>query len=143
MVIQTVGGKSLKASDVSVSFAWFTGGLQPTAAPAGVSAALRQRNGGPVLDIEVAPSATPGRDYYARVAVSYKGHTHWAWYYLAVQPPMGNSKNISEYVYTLGYANFQITEITSNQIKGRAISGLLKPGDVISGRQPRLIPWNE
>jgi hypothetical protein len=143
MVIQRVDGQSLAADDVGVSFAWFTGALQPTGAPTGISAALNQRNGAPVLDIGVAPNATPGRDYYLRIAVNYGGHTHWAWYYIAVQPQLGNSRNISEYVYTLGYANFLITDITANQIKGRAISGLLKPGDVITGRQPRLIPWNE
>ena len=143
MRIETVAGTTLNTSAVSTSIAWFTGAMQPTGAPSGISAAVAEGNSGPTLEVGVAPNATTGKDYYLRIAVSYKGRTHWAWYYLAVQPPLGNSKNISEYVYTLGYANFIITDISSNQIAGRAISGLLKPGDVIAGRQPRLIPWVE
>ena len=54
---------------------------------------------------------------------------------------MSNSSSMQQYVYSLGYANFIITEIGSNSIKGRAVSGLLDPEDMIAGLQPRLIPW--
>ncbi len=93
--------------------------------------------------ISVAPSATGGRSYYVRFPISYGGKTHWLWYYLAIKPPTSNSNSLNQYVYSLGYANFVITDIRSNVIRGRAVSGLLRPGDVIAGMQPRLVPWEE
>lgn len=75
--------------------------------------------------------------------MSHNGRTQWLWYYVRVRLPVSNSNNVTQYVYTLGYASFRITEINSNNIKGRAVSGLLKPGDVIAGMQPRLVPWEE
>jgi hypothetical protein len=143
MVFETVSGTLLDRGDVSVSFDWFTGSLNPTGAPGGISAAVNDVNGSPTLQIGVGPNATSGRDYYVRIAVTHGGKTQWVWYYLAVQPPMSNSRNISEYVYTLGYAMFRITDISSNSIEGEAVSGLLKPGELIAGRLPRLVPWTE
>jgi hypothetical protein len=39
------------------------------------------------------------------------------------------------------YAEFKITDISNNYVKGQAVSGLLKPGDLKTGFQPRLLPW--
>ena len=63
------------------------------------------------------------------------------WYYIAVRTPLSNASGIGQYVYALGYANYKITEIGSNYIKGQAISGLMRdPEEIISGFQPRLLP---
>ena len=150
MVLATVGGTNLTASDVTFAYDWFsytrtTNTIAPTSDPSDITAAVNYRNGGPILDLSVGTHAATSKAYYLRIQVTDK-HTHkshWVWYFLAVQPPISNSHGIDQYVYTLGYANFRITEIGSNYIKGAAISGLLKPGDMIAGLEARLVPWEE
>ncbi|HMQ30631.1 MAG TPA: pilus assembly protein TadG-related protein [Chloroflexaceae bacterium] len=135
----------LKVSNVNWSIKWFQGDMNQTLMqPTGITAALVDTRTGPKLQIRVGANATPNRNYYLRVQITNSfGKTQWLWYYLTIKPNQNNSKNVSEYVYALGYANFIITAIDSNQIRGRAISGLLAPGDVLGGMQPRLIPWND
>jgi len=91
------------------------------------------------LDIDVSDTATENKEYYLRVGVTKSGVTRWAWYYINVIPAISNS--INNYVYVLGYAEFKITDISVNYMKGQAVSGLLKSGDLKSGFQPRLLPW--
>jgi hypothetical protein len=94
------------------------------------------------LTIDTSNTATTGKEYYIRIPLTYGSYTHYAWYYIAVRTPLSNASGIGQYVYALGYSNYKITSITSNTIKGRAISGLLRdPSDIISGFQPRLLPW--
>ncbi len=148
--IQRRDGTLLQAnsSGVAVGAAtWFAADEQSEAvsllggAPSGISAAINVRSGKNYIDINLAPTAAAGKSYYVRFPISYGGKTQWLWYYLAVKPPLSSSSSLKQYVYSLGYANFIITEIGSNSIKGRAISGLLDPEDMIAGLQPRLIPW--
>jgi hypothetical protein len=94
------------------------------------------------LTIDTSSTATAGKEYYIRIPLTYGSFTHYVWYYIAVRTPMSNASGIGQYVYALGYSNYKITSITSNTIKGRAISGLLRdPSNIISGFQPRLRPW--
>jgi hypothetical protein len=94
------------------------------------------------LTIDTSNTATTGREYYIRIPLTYGSFTHYVWYYIAVRTPLSNASGIGQYVYALGYANYEITEIGSNYIKGRAISGLMRdPSEIISGFQPRLLPW--
>jgi hypothetical protein len=149
-VIRTVGGTNLKVGSGGVStgaITWFSVDeaseaiSQLSSAPGGIDAQFRARNGSNFLDVDVTTAAEEGKSYYLRIPVTYNGATRWAWYYLAIMQDTSNSNTLDQYVYTLGYANFVITEIKSNEIYGRAISGLLKPGDVLTGMQPRLVPW--
>lgn len=149
-IIRTVGGTNLRVGSGGVStgtITWFDVDeasetiTQRAAPPGGISAQFRARNGSNFLDVDVTTAAAEGRAYYLRIPVTYNGATRWAWYYLAIMHNTSNSNTLNQYVYTLGYANFVITRITSNEIYGRAISGLLAPGDVLTGMQPRLIPW--
>jgi Flp pilus assembly protein TadG len=95
-----------------------------------------------LLSIDASSSAETGKEYYIRIPLTYGSFTQYAWYYIAVRPPLSNASGIGQFVYALGYANFKITEIGSNYIKARAISGLLRrPADIIAGFQPRLQPW--
>jgi hypothetical protein len=51
----------------------------------------------------------------------------------------------SDYVDVIGFAVFEVTEITSNRFRGRAITGLYAdPNDLAlrAAQRPRLIPWN-
>lgn len=51
----------------------------------------------------------------------------------------------SEYVDVLGFAVFEITDISSNSFSGRAITGVYAdPNDLAlrAAQRPRLIPWN-
>ena len=148
--IQRRDGTLLRANSSGVAVGaptWFTVDEQSEAvgmlggAPSGISAAINVRSGTNYIDINLAPTAATGKSYYVRFPISYGGKTQWLWYYLAVKPAMSNSSSMQQYVYSLGYANFIITEIGSNSIKGRAVSGLLDPEDMIAGLQPRLIPW--
>jgi hypothetical protein len=91
------------------------------------------------LEIEVSDTATENNEYYLRINVTNGGVTRWAWYYINVIPAISNS--IKNYVYVLGYAEFKITEISNNYVKGQAVSGLLKASDLKTGFQPRLQPW--
>jgi hypothetical protein len=91
------------------------------------------------LDIDVSDTATENKEYYLRITVTKSGVTRWAWYYINVIPAISNS--INNYVYVLGYAEFKITDISSNYVKGQAVSGLLKPSERKGGLQPRLLPW--
>lgn len=154
MVIRTVlNNQDLGNNAVDFAFDWFSYDRtsnsisdDPISPPSNVNAEVVYRNGGPVLDINVGTSAATSKSYYLRIKVMEQGNHdkfHWAWYFLAIKPPMSNSHGIDQYVYTLGYANFKITSIGSNYIKGRAISGLLKPGDKIAGLVARLVPWEE
>jgi Flp pilus assembly protein TadG len=94
------------------------------------------------LTIDTSNTAATGREYYIRIPLTYGSFTHYVWYYIAVRTPLSNASGIGQYVYALGYANYKITEIGSNYIKGRAISGLMRdPSEIISGFQPRLLPW--
>jgi hypothetical protein len=91
------------------------------------------------LKINVSDTATENNEYYLRINVTNGTVTRSAWYYINVIPAISNS--IKNYVYVLGYAEFKITEITNNYVKGQAVSGLLKPSDLKTGFQPRLLPW--
>jgi Flp pilus assembly protein TadG len=94
------------------------------------------------LTVDTSNSATAGKEYYIRIPLTYGSFTHYVWYYIAVRTPLSNASGIGQYVYALGYSNYKITSITSNTITGRAISGLLRdPSEIISGFQPRLLPW--
>jgi Flp pilus assembly protein TadG len=94
------------------------------------------------LTIDTSSTATTGKEYYIRIPLTYGSFTHYAWYYIAVRTPLSNASGIGKFVYALGYTNYKITEIGSNYIKGRAISGLMgDPTEIISGFQPRLLPW--
>jgi hypothetical protein len=51
----------------------------------------------------------------------------------------------SEYVDVIGFAVFEITDVTSNSFSGRAITGIYAdPNDLAlrAAQRPRLIPWN-
>jgi Putative Flp pilus-assembly TadE/G-like len=109
----------------------------------GVTAKLSKSGGGNKLDIDVANTASTGKEYYVRFTISSGTYTHYAWYYIAVRPPLNNSKSITEYVYALGYARFKITYVDSNTIKGKAVSGLLNPSEDSPGLNPRLIAWEQ
>jgi hypothetical protein len=130
---------------------WFTTGLNSTCSGStsnssacnGVTVTLDKSGGGNKLDIDVSNSASTGKEYYVRFTISYSGYSHYAWYYIAVRPALNNSKSITEYVYALGYARFEITYVDSNTIKGKAVSGLLDPSTDASGLRPRLIPWEQ
>jgi Flp pilus assembly protein TadG len=92
------------------------------------------------LQIDVSDTATENKEYYLRINVtSGAGVTRSAWYYINVIPAISNS--IKNYVYVLGYAEFKITEISNNYVKGQAVSGLLKPTELKTGFQPRIQPW--
>jgi Flp pilus assembly protein TadG len=91
------------------------------------------------LKIDVSDTATENEEFYLRINVTSGGVTRSAWYYINVIPAISNS--IKNYVYILGYGEFKITEITNNYVKGQAVSGLLKPSDLKTGFQPRLLPW--
>lgn len=91
------------------------------------------------LNIDVSDTATENKEYYLRINVTNGGVTRWAWYYINVIPAISNS--IKNYVYVLGYAEFKITDIANNYVKGQAVSGLLKPSELKTGFQPRLLPW--
>ena len=98
------------------------------------------------LTIDTSNTADTGREYYIRIPLSYtasgKTYTHYVWYYISVRTPLSSASGIGKFVYALGYANFVITDIDSNNIWGRAISGLARdPSELISGLQPRLVPW--
>jgi hypothetical protein len=50
-----------------------------------------------------------------------------------------------EYVDIIGFTVFEVTDITSNDIYGRAVSGIYAdPNDTNLRRaqRPRLVPWN-
>jgi hypothetical protein len=91
------------------------------------------------LNIDVSNTATENKEYYLRINVTNGVVMRSAWYYINVIPAISNS--IKNYVYVLGYAEFKITEISNNYVKGQAVSGLLKPSDLKTGFQPRLLPW--
>jgi Flp pilus assembly protein TadG len=153
--LRTVGGQDLRFNSSGVSVGqiqWFdinditeqmtarTGanGGQPNNINATLVVDNQNRN---LLNITIQPTAELGRSYYLRIPVTYNGRTHWAWYYMAIRPATSPSNTVNNFVYALGYANFVITEIRSNAIYGRAVSGLLMPGDIMAGMVPRLVPW--
>jgi hypothetical protein len=141
----TLGGSgpSVDATD------WFSPGnltskvCSNTTTCNGVTTKLSKSGGGNKLDIDVANTASTGKEYYVRFTISSGTYTHYAWYYIAVRPPLNNSKSITEYVYALGYARFKITYVDSNTIRGRAVSGLLNPSEDSPGLNPRLITWEQ
>jgi Flp pilus assembly protein TadG len=125
-------------SDLSSALCSSTGN---TSTCNGVTVKLAKSGAKNQLDIEVASSASTGKEYYLRFTLSSGSYTHYAWYYIAVRPPLNNSKSLTEYVYALGYTKFLITYTDSNTIKGRAISGLLDPKKDAPGLRPRLVGW--
>lgn len=145
--IETKGGTSLYLDnpDVDASLQWFSADLSPIGAPADITASVARQGSKNELTIDVGANAQTGKEYYLRIGIEYtqsgETYTHWAWYYVQVRAPLNNSSSISQFVYALGYATFEITEINSNSIKGRAISGLLRPEEITAGLQPRLVPW--
>src|SRR5205085_12224243 len=138
--IKTVGGTDLLVGSggVASGFDWFSTDLAPIAPPAGIDVSLDKSGGQNKFKVSVGNSAATGQEYYVRITITKGSYTHYAWYYVQVRPPLNNSSSISQYVYALGYANFKITYIDSNTIKGQAVSGLLKPEDVKIGPVPRL-----
>lgn len=140
-------GATIRANQVTASFQWFNSSLSPIAQPGGLTPQLRQQGQRDYLEIDVASTVATNVSYYLRTAVTFNGRTHWMWYYLHIQDPLNSS--IDSYVHTIGYANFRITQITSNSIWGEAISGLLLPtsysdlsSGVVAGMTPRLLPWD-
>jgi hypothetical protein len=99
-----------------------------------------------MLNLNIANNAITGREYYLKIPFTYtKGgetYRHYLWYYVQVRARLNNSQSVNDFVYALGYANFQITYIDTNTIRGRAVSGLLRPEQLTMGMQPRLLPWN-
>lgn len=141
--IKTVGGTDLfvNSAGVASSFDWFSTDLAPISPPAGIDVSLDKSGGQNKFKVSIGNSAATGQEYYVRITIAKGSYTHYAWYYVQVRPPLNNSSSVSQYVYVLGYANFKITYIDSNTIKGQAVSGLLKPEDVKAGLTPRLVPW--
>jgi hypothetical protein len=108
----------------------------------GVSVAVARSSGRDMVSIDASNSATTGKSYYLRIPLTYGSFTHHVWYYFSVRPALSNASGIDQFVYALGYATFNITYSDSNDIRGRAVSGLMRePEDIISGFQPRLLPW--
>jgi hypothetical protein len=113
----------------------------------GVTLNVSKQGSSNKLSIDVSNAATTDQEYLVRIPLNYqpstKTYTHYVWYRISVRTPSSNAASIDKYVYALGYANFKITEIGSNYIKGRAVSGLKNsPEELISGFQPRLVPWD-
>jgi hypothetical protein len=138
----TVGGGGPSIGTIQ----WFnpantTSSIGTGATHNGVTVSVTKSGGNNNLNIDVSNSALTGKEYYVRIPVTYGSYTHYAWYYIAVRPPLGNSSSISEYVFALGYARFYITYVDSNTIKGEAVSGLLNPEETPAGFRPRLLPW--
>ena len=58
---------------------------------------------------------------------------------------MAATSGPSEYVDVIGFAVFEITDVSSNSFSGRAITGIYAdPNDLALrvAQRPRLIPWN-
>jgi hypothetical protein len=58
---------------------------------------------------------------------------------------VATASSSGEYVDIIGFANFEITDISSNDISGRAISGVEADGGdgtLRRAQQARLVPWN-
>jgi Flp pilus assembly protein TadG len=109
----------------------------------GVSVTVDHSGSRDMVSIDASNSATTGKSYYLRIPLTYGGFTHHVWYYFSVRPELSNASGIDQFVYALGYATFKITYSDSNDIRGRAVSGLMRePEDIISGFQPRLVAWD-
>ncbi len=77
----------------------------------------------PVLRIKVPAGTTPGQ--YA-VDVQWNSPiTHSTRYYVTVADPV--SPSVKQWVVVLCYARFKITEISTNGVKAKAISGCIDP----------------
>ncbi|MBK9710492.1 MAG: hypothetical protein IPO81_04020 [Kouleothrix sp.] len=108
----------------------------------GVTVGVSKQGSKNLLSVSTTNSAVTGKEYYLRIQLSYSGFKHYVWYYVSVRTQLSNASGISQFVYALGYANFKITDIGSNYIKGRAVSDLkLTPSEIVSGFQPRLLAW--
>jgi hypothetical protein len=108
----------------------------------GVNVTVARSSGRDMVSIDASNTATTGKSYYLRIPLTYGGFTHHVWYYFAVRPELSNASSIDQFVYALGYATFRITYADSNDVRGVAVSGLMRePEDIISGFQPRLIAW--
>jgi len=167
-IIQTVGGTNLIKGDagLSSSFNWFKIGDDPTNAltnlstpPTGLKADLIKRKVGGIwknfVEVELDNTAEVAKRYYLRVNVSYDPpgptppRTHWAWYYIEVPDPLNSS--IDSFVYTLGYATFEVSNINPNNgnvdvntVWGRAVTGLILDSEELkTGMLPRLVPWEQ
>lgn len=143
----TSGGNAVSVDPIQ----WYAPGNIATAISTGNSyngvqvSVTTQGNGSnkkTMLNFNIQNNALTGREYYVKVPFSYNGYQHSLWYYVQVRAPLNNSQSINQFVYALGYANFEITAIDSNSIRGRAVSGLLQPDQVKMGMQPRLLPWD-
>jgi hypothetical protein len=58
---------------------------------------------------------------------------------------VATASSSGEYVDIIGFANFEITDISSNDISGRAVSGVeadAGDGTLRRAQQARLVPWN-
>jgi Flp pilus assembly protein TadG len=153
LAIETVDGNSVTVDKLDSGypqFDWFDtskSSLGSGATKDCVTVELNKQGQRNNLDISIADESScsapnNNKEYYLRISLKYKGETHYAWYYIKVQPPLSNSSSINSYVYILGYAEFQITDIQNNYIKAQAVSGLLtREEDLTSGLQPRLLPW--
>jgi hypothetical protein len=108
----------------------------------GVNVVVDHSGSRDMVTISASNSATTGKSYYLRVPLTYGGFTHHVWYYFAVRPALSNASGIDQFVYALGYTTFKITYSDSNDVRGRAVSGLARePEEIISGFQPRLVAW--
>ncbi|HWQ13405.1 MAG TPA: TadE/TadG family type IV pilus assembly protein [Roseiflexaceae bacterium] len=149
--VETVGGTRLNARDLAPVFQWFDAtSMAPIGAPSDITTEITNAGGGGGggnrIKIRVGRNAVVNKEYYLRTqlsrTVSGSTYTHWVWYYVQVRVPVSASDStLKNFVYALGYANFEVTYIDANTIRGRAVSGLLTPEEVMRGLQPRLIPW--
>ena len=132
---EKASGSTISLTSGDVSFSWFNAATMTSTTASGVTASYSKNK----IDLAVSNAAAVNQEYYLRVQVKNGSDIRWAWYYVNVRPAI--SPSINDYVIALGYANFRITDITSNSISGVAISGLLNNGQVKAGMQPRLLPW--
>lgn len=112
----------------------------------GITATASHSGQKPTLKITVDPATVAVGEYDIDYQVSTKGGTHSTRYHLRIEESLNAS--IDSWIVNLCYANFRITTVlndgnTPNMIKGRAVSGCLKPGEITGGLTSRLLPWNQ
>jgi hypothetical protein len=64
---------------------------------------------------------------------------------LTVTFTIASAASAGQYVDVIGFAVFQVTDVTANSISGKAVTGIFaNPGDQYLRRaqQPRLVPWS-
>jgi hypothetical protein len=134
------------------NFIWYevdesTGRWNPVAQPSGTTVRIVSTNPGdkPALEVTVDPSATPlaaAGDYAIDMQVaglSSNRRVHSNRYHIKIEDE-GNP-SVDEWVVALCYADFEITYIDSNQVRGKAVSGCKDNTAALRGLTSRLLPW--